>query len=280
MTVFKLPNGVQMVKDYPELMWQINDDEAQGRKQEIRRLVLCRMCGSTGSAQNPLGYSAPGIPFMGVWCCHKRFRPEYDHGRYFHYQPPGRETYSNVTVRGPVQVLELRFLHHFPRHHILGVDIIVRSIAEFQVSQKEFNPPIRPTHHLDEVWDTWTSDMGKVGDLFRVLLNTIKEHDYVRRMPLIPRSCQDPSQFHRMNARQLLITAPRPWSTLLPPERQMHTRNFLMKKFSLDKRAECMVPWNPRLRKARCDAGWRGFWMTDVELEEVLGAMLPTFLSP
>ena len=111
---------------------------------EVQRLRQCGMCGCSGSATNPFGYSIAGWPFMGMQCCHWRFKFQPEDRVFLHWMPPGRQC-SPMVVWGPVQVLALRLLHHFASHHLFGFAPVVQIIAEFNAPKSRFAIPSIPS---------------------------------------------------------------------------------------------------------------------------------------
>ena len=50
-----------------------------------------------------------------------------------------------------------------------------------------------------------------------------------------------------------------------------------MVKFSLDKELKCMLPIEVHRRKPHNEASWKGFWMTDAELENLVREIMTDY---
>ena len=78
-----------------------------------------------------------------------------------------------------------------------------------------------------------------------------------------------PSLFHKQFWWEFAEGCEMPWTVMTQLQMRQRLRDWMYEKFSVDPRSKIMMP--PSLkRKARNEAGWAGFQLTDEELEHVL----------
>ena len=60
------------------------------------------------------------------------------------------------------------------------------------------------------------------------------------------------------------------WGSMTLIEKRSHFRKWLVQKFSLDPKRQCMDPGPGSKRLGQNEAKWEGFWLSDAELEQLV----------
>jgi hypothetical protein len=108
-----------------------------------------------------------------------------------------------------------------------------------------------------------------LGLLWQVLLQQLKEKEYLPRCGAsVPRKATDPRKFHSLHYRSFLKAHPR-WGEYTATEQSEALRQFLFDYWTTDKLNEVMRPELTTRRKL-CRASWGEFWLTDMELDELV----------
>jgi len=109
--------------------------------------------------------------------------------------------------------------------------------------------------------------------LFRVLSRALKKpraveggKGWLERMPKYPKTATDPAEFHSKFGKPFGKDCDPPWLLMSMPQKRKRLHDFLFTKFSLDRKMQCMMPESHIQKKARNDAGWKEFWLSDTEL--------------
>ena len=113
--------------------------------------------------------------------------------------------------------------------------------------------------------------------LFRLFLIQIKERGYAQRMPVQPLACRDPIKLHELSWK--MFTHHVSWGSMTLVEKQRHFRSWLVRKFSLDPNYQCMMPGSGSKRLARNEAVWKGFWLTESELDELVKSIFEDYAT-
>ena len=104
----------------------------------------------------------------------------------------------------------------------------------------------------------------EIAVIFRLFLKKISEHGYVDRMPSRPKVCEDPISLHRLWWPK--FDEHHQWDGLTMDQKKMHFTQWRFRKFSIDPYGQHMIPWLGVMPKARNEANWCGFWLSDGEL--------------
>ena len=105
--------------------------------------------------------------------------------------------------------------------------------------------------------------------LFCELLASLNNRGHIERMRKPPLVASFPSLFHKHFWWEFAEGCEVPWTVMTKLQMRQRLRDWMHEKFSLDPRSKIMLPRSLK-RKARNEAGWAGFQLTDEELEHVL----------
>jgi hypothetical protein len=59
--------------------------------------------------------------------------------------------------------------------------------------------------------------------------------------------------------------------------KQKHFRNWLVQKFSLDPKKQCMMPGPGFKRLLQNEARWEDFWLSDAELDQLVKSIFEDY---
>ena len=121
------------------------------------------------------------------------------------------------------------------------------------------------------------SDEGDdVKFLYSHLLAVFDQKKFFHKMDAKPLSA-DPDQFHSNHWVKFCQGCDPEWLQMSVPQKTKYLRSWLGKKLSLDPKLKCMLPEPGCKRKSRNEMGWRGFEMSDAELEAVLAEVMEAY---
>jgi len=121
--------------------------------------------------------------------------------------------------------------------------------------------------------------MDDVALIFRLFLDKVDEHGYTSRISEHSHGVKNAVKFHGKHSPNFIKSAPGPWLSLPQYMKENHLRNWLFKKFTLDKWNQNMLPLNRdgvalpsdhKRYRDRNDICWQGFWLTDAELDRLV----------
>ena len=121
------------------------------------------------------------------------------------------------------------------------------------------------------------SERAELSLLFRELLASLRRRGHISRMQKPPLVARYPSLFHSQFWKNFADGCEVPWTVMTKLQMRQRLRDWMYEKFSLDPMSRIMLP-GPRKRKARNEAGWPGFALTDEELEHVLEDTMQAYL--
>ena len=124
---------------------------------------------------------------------------------------------------------------------------------------------------------------SNVGDdvsiLFSILLAVFDEKNLYEKMETKP-AAADPAKFHSAHWVRFIEGCEGPWLQMSIPQKTKHLRWWLMKKFSMDPNLKCMLPGPGQptcKRKPRNEMSWRGFEMSDAQLDAVVAEVMEAY---
>ena len=132
-----------------------------------------------------------------------------------------------------------------------------------------------PRNHGPPTWPR--SERHELSLLFRELLASLRTRGHISRMRKPPLVARFPSLFHSQFWENFAEGCEVPWTVMTQLQMRQRLRDWMYEKFSLDPMSRIMLP-GPRKRKARNEAGWPGFELTDEELEHVLEDTMQAYL--
>ena len=132
-----------------------------------------------------------------------------------------------------------------------------------------------PRNHGPPTWPR--SERDELSLLFRELLASLRTRGHISRMQKPPLVALYPSLFHSKFWENFADGCEVPWTVMTPLQMRQRLRDWMYEKFSLDPMSRIMLP-GPMKRKARNEAGWAGFELTDEELEHVLEDTMQAYL--
>ena len=115
--------------------------------------------------------------------------------------------------------------------------------------------------------------------LFKVLLEDLSTSGIITRVEAghggeIPKQCSDPVAFFATYATGFVNSYQGNFRNLDADEQSQALTNFLRRKFSTDRYGQCMGPQNPKRRKK---LSWMGFFITDVELPQIVERVMAAY---
>ena len=115
--------------------------------------------------------------------------------------------------------------------------------------------------------------------LFALLLHHMEMQGYMGRMPQKPRVAESVDRFHSQFWPKFLKGVDSPWASLTSQQKTRHVRSWLFRKFTMDPRGECMLPGPGAKRKHRNEASWKGFTLTDAELDKLVQSVMGDYFQ-
>ena len=146
--------------------------------------------------------------------------------------------------------------------------LMVEAVANRRAhAQREFDLQRRATEYCPPTVPRSVCDELRI--LFCELLASLNNRGHIERMRKPPLVASFPSLFHKHFWWEFAEGCEVPWTVMTKLQMRQRLRDWMHEKFSLDPRSKIMLP-HSRKRKARNEAGWAGFQLTDEELEHVL----------
>ena len=183
--------------------------------------------------------------------------------------PPSASVQVGVeAVRGVMReiIAERRGRAHQLYKH--GRPINSKSMPLGMRQAKDKFPWHRPTRPTDEGDD--------LSVLFSLLLAAFEQKKCFDKMDAKPNSA-DPDQFHSNHWKKFSEGCEPGWLQMTIPQKTKYLRSWLVTKLSLDPKLKCMLPEPGCKRRPRNDMSWRGFEISDAELDVVLAEVMEAY---
>ena len=178
-------------------------------------------------------------------------------------------------------------------HKVLSFlcDMLQQSQLQYRHGRRQITPASKPLHIRQQLPDGFDHHGGKLSKhrpveegndlsvLFALLLHHMENEGYMARMPKKPRVANSVDDFHSQYWEKFMRGVDSPWASLTSQQKSRHVRSWLFRKFTMDPHGRCMLPQRGKKQKSRNEAGWKGFTLTDAELDQLVQSVMRDYFQ-